>query len=450
MRTVCALGRAVVAGVLVVGSYVAASAMDVDDAARLAVETNPVIDQAAANRRAVDSELQQAYGAFLPKLDLRGEYGPEKTDQPRGLSAANNDTWRFGRSTTVTGSLVLFSGFERLNDVYRQQARVEGAALRVLERAELTALRAVEVYLDVIRLRRQAESARTNLNVHRGIDRIVTDRQEGGAATEGEVFQISERAQLADSVLARIVQEVGEAEARFFKVIGARPVNLRQPGVPPTGAVGLEAISQKAFNDNSTLRALDQDIEAAFRAVEATQSLFLPEVSLRGEQTWGEDIDGTPGRNDETAVKLVFSWNLFNGGIDIARRSELKERLGEAKITHEVNRRDIQEIVESSWVTLNRAGARIAALQRRVDASRRLVRAYQEEYELGRRSLLNLLDAQNSLFNSEIELANVINIRVFAAYRLLAASGEILAAMNIQRPVEATRGPAGLFGYAKD
>ncbi|MEO0979930.1 MAG: TolC family protein, partial [Pseudomonadota bacterium] len=121
----------------------ASVAADLRQVVQEAVSTNPDVLESAANRRARDNEYRRSQGAFLPTLDLSAELGPERLDRPNSFSAEENDEWRFSKEFTVTVQQLLFDGFASVNEVYRQSARVDGAALRVMERSEAIALDAV-------------------------------------------------------------------------------------------------------------------------------------------------------------------------------------------------------------------------------------------------------------------------------------------------------------------
>jgi len=431
-RTICFYGAMLF--LVAVGMPGGAHAISLEQAARQAVETNPVIDESSANKRAVKQELNQAFGTFLPTLDLSGEIGRQWVNRPESLDPIDNKKWRTDRQITATANQVLFKGFERLNELYRQAARVDGAAFRVLERSEFIALKTSEVFIELNRLAKFEWISSANVDKHEEILSLVQRRKDGGKASASEVFQVQERTELARSILARIHQEKAEARAQFRKLVG-QPAGGLLPARLPNGLPrNLDQATNLARGRNSALQVADADVDSAHYEYQKSHSAFMPTVGVQARAQHGDEISGTPGRNDEKSVMLRMSWNLFNGGIDRARRAELMERLGEAESGRDIKRRDIDEAVEQAWAAYIKTGARIRALNGRADASEKLVGSYFEEYELARRSLLDLLDAQNSLFNAEIELSNVVNIRKVAAYRLLAATGQILDALHIERP----------------
>ena len=439
------VSRFFIAVFAVAGMSDGASSMSLKEAVERAVTTNPRVLEAAANRRSIDHELEQAYGAFLPKLDLDTSFGTQVIDRPNSLSDENNRTWRLARDATAVARHTFFDGFARSNEVYRQAARIDGAAARVLERAELVALDAIESYLDVVRHERILAAADRNVGVHRELLSLVRSRVRGGSSTEGELHQAEERVAAVEAVRADVLRDLGAARARFENVVGAPPSRLagtRPPrGLPKTQAMAIAM----ARNNNPALQAGTSDVEAADAEFDKSTGLFLPKVGVEGRASVGEDLDGTPGRNNEFAVKMTMTWNLFNGGADVGRRRQLGEKVTESKLRLDQLRRTVDETVRRSWSDIGSNDVRLRALRKQTVAADGVIANYNKEYEAGLRDLLDLLIAQNSAFNARLQLISSESISVFARYRLLASVGGLLDNFGIAAPAGSEIGaPEGL------
>ena len=160
----------------------------------------------------------------------------------------------------------------------------------------------------------------------------------------------------------------------------------------------------------------------------------LPQLYLEGNATRGEDLDGTPGRNDELEAKVVLSWKLLDGGIRRNRESELSERTSEKVAEQMVLVAQLTEEVETSWARLTTGSAEVEAITRQVRQDAKVVAAYQDEYSANKRSLLDVLDAENSRFASQFELSNVRALHLFSSYELLAQMGVLLDTLGIEAP----------------
>lgn len=418
-----------------------AGAMSLQQAVERAVTTNPRVLEAAANRRSIDQELGQSYGAYLPTVDLNGGIGPQFIDRPESLDSDTNRAWRSSRDVGVSANFTFFDGFARANETYRQGARVDGAAARVMERAELVGLDAIETFLDVNRHLRILAAADENVRIHRELLSRVRSRVEGGSSTEGELRQAEERVAAVLAGRADILSELGAARARFENVIGVAPGSLgrvsRPKGMP--GSQG-QAIAAARANHPS-LQAGASDVDAADAEYDKTKSLFLPTLGVQGRASLGEDLDGTPGLNNEFAVRFSMSWNLFNGGIDVKRKRQQAERVTESRMRLDQLRRTVDETVRRSWSDITSNDVRIAALRQQTTASEAVIVNYNREFEAGLRDLLDLLIAQNSAFTGQVQLISAETIAVFARYRLLASTGQLLSSMDISPPPEAVDAP---------
>ncbi|WP_321504546.1 TolC family outer membrane protein [Breoghania sp.] len=416
------------------------AAMDLREAVQTAVTTNPNILESTANRRARDFELRRAQGAFLPSLSVSGNIGGQRLDRPNSFTRNNNDTWRTRKQVSVAVEQLIFDGFGSVNEIYRQAARVDGAALRVMERSEAIALNATEAYIDVIRHAAILTQARLNVNKHRSIFSDVRQRFDGGETGAADLSQAQERVAATEIIVADIRQSLLETIAKFEKIVGQKPGKLApaKPALVPAGPV--DHLVDIAAMQHPEIQAALADVDAVRYEYDAAKSPFMPRVSLQGIASFGDDLDGVEGRNNEYAGKLVFSWNLFNGGKDMARRMEYAERLTESQVRVDSVRREIKEAIERSWAAVQTGNAKIRAISQQVAANRKVVDGYRQEYDIGQRTLLDVLNAENALFNSKIDLISARAIYAFATYQLRGTTGDLLAYLDVTPAAEAVNG----------
>ena len=141
--------------------------------------------------------------------------------------------------------------------------------------------------------------------------------------------------------------------------------------------------------------------------------------------------------HEDYAGKVVMSWDIFRGGQDVWRRSEMAERYTEATMRHARLQRDANESIDKAWNARTVTVTRIAALTRQLEADRKTIAAFQKEYELGQRSLIDLLNAQNQFFNASVSLTSARALIIFADYQLLAAMGTLIEYLKAPPPVDA-------------
>jgi len=437
----------------------AAEVFSINDALRQAMQTNPGVGEASANRRATESELRQTQSTLLPQVRIDASYGPEKFDQSPGVISsslqvptAGSGPWRNGSQESVVVRQLLFDGFASIHDVWRQTARVNAAASRVKERTELLALDAAEAYVDVARYMRLVSLAQQNVVNHEKIFSNVNSRFSGGRAGEGDLEQSRERVENARAALAEFQRSLDDARAKYRKVVGLEPINLRFPG-PLRGMPGSrdEALAV-TLRFNSTIAAAQSDVDAAKHAFRVTDGSFVPKFYLEGRATHYDNAfpyvtsPGNPSvTHEDYSGKVVMSWDIFRGGQDAWNRSEKAERFTEATMRHARLQRDAYESIDKAWNGRTITATRIAALTRQLEADRKSIAAFQKEYELGQRSLIDLLNAQNQYFNAAVSLTSARGVIVFADYQLLAAMGTLIEYLKAPPPVDAA--PVDLLSF---
>jgi adhesin transport system outer membrane protein len=414
-----------------------AQPFSINDALREAIQTNPGVGEASANRRATESELRQTQGTLLPQVRLEANAGPERFTQQIVPAPAGSGTWMHGREASVVVRQLLFDGFTSINEVWRQTARVNASAFRVRERTELIALDAAEAYIDVVRYTRLVELARQNVANHNAIFNNVESRYKGGRSGEGDLQQALERVEASKAALSEFERSLEDARAKYRKIVGIEPFNLRFPGTLKGMPASKDASLAVALHHNATLQASQADTDAARHAFHATSGSFVPTVSLEGRASRGIDSNTYVGRRDDVSGKVVMSWDIFRGGQDTWKRTEMAERYNEQNMRHAKLQRDALESIDKAWSARTITASRIAALTRQLAADRKAIDAYRKEYELGQRSLIDLLNAENQYFNAAVSLTSSRGVIVFADYQLLAAMGTLLDYLKAPPPVEA-------------
>jgi adhesin transport system outer membrane protein len=418
------------------------------DAILQAVQTHPSIGEAAANRRATESELRQNQGTLLPQVRLEASIGPERLNRHITPPPLGNGKWVNGREASVVVRQLLYDGFTSINEIWRQAARTDAAAARVFERSELAALDAAEAYIDVTRYLQLVDLASRNAQTHRGIFGNVRARFEGGRTGEGDLQQSQERVASAEAALAEFRQRLDEARATYRNAVGLEPFNVSFPGrlrgLPATKDEALAA----ALRHNPTVLAAGLDAKAARHGFDATAGQFGPTITLEGSALHGVNTDSLAGAREEYSGKVVARWDIFQGGQTSWRRVEAAERMAEQTERHARLQRAAFESIDKAWAARTITGERAAALTRQVESARKVVGAYTKEYELGQRTLIDLLNAENQLFNALVSLVSTRGVAVFADYQLLAAMGkltEYLKAPTLAEAEPLSMAPMGLY-----
>ena len=189
-----------------------------------------------------------------------------------------------------------------------------------------------------------------------------------------------------------------------------------------------------ALDHHPRLRAMRAEIDVADFDVEQFKSSLYPQVYLEGNASRGFDLDGTPGKSDELKGMIVLNWKLYDGGARTNRIEELNERASVKIAEYDVAVRELQEQIDIAWVRYREGGNQVAAVRKQLNQNKRVLAAYEKEYEANKRSLLDVLDAESSRFASEFDLSNVGAIQKFSGYQLVATSGRLLSYFGVEAP----------------
>ncbi len=422
----------------------AAFARPLEETVQLALETNPEVGVVQADREAIEQELRQARALRFPSLDARAAAGPEYTNSPgtrnRTTRPPGGDasTTLLRLESQLTLTQMLFDGFETRSEIDRQFARLDSAARRVREASEFIALDAIEAHLDVLRNQVLVELAEQNVADHQRILGQVRELERVGGGTIADVRQTEARVAAAETSLATAMGNLRDAQARYIAVVGLPAEDLLDPAAPfialPESA---EAAADRASFSNPTVLIANADIEAAKAELTGAQAAYYPRLDLEAGVGANENLDGIRGGNVDAQALVVLRYNLFRGGADVAREREAYFRIKQARETLRNVRRSAEEEARISYNALRTAQARVEALRGQAEATRATRDAYAQQFDLGQRSLLDLLDSENELFIARTNLVTGEVTEVFAVYRVLAVIGDLLMVMDIDPPKEA-------------
>jgi adhesin transport system outer membrane protein len=420
------------------------------DALAIGVATNPEYGSVAASRRATDEELNQGKALFLPSIDVNGDIGFEHSDDP-GTRAGNDgddeeDLTR--KQIGVTLTQMLFDGWEAKYEVERQQARVKSSADRVRETAELVGLSIVESYLEVMRQRQLLMIARENVQQHTGIFDQIAEGIEAGRSTRADGDQVSARLASARATESSIKEALRVAEANYRREVGDAAGTLEMPVIPYEMLEN--DVEQQVFQTlaySPTLDIFASDIEVAYAEAQGTKSTQYPQFDLQLNARTGEDLGGTEGEDTSASALVVLNWNLYRGGADVARAREFVHRHQQSKEARAEAARSVESDVRQTWASMVSSSERAEQFALQAQANTGVVSAYKDQFNLNRRTLLDVLDSQNELFVSQSNTVNAEFLEMLAVYRLLALKGVLLPTIGVDYPRESVVATGDTWSY---
>jgi len=402
------------------------------------LSTNPDVLITVHNRWAADERVHQAQAGYLPSIELSAGYGRESSDNPSRYSDSSVDLMR--QELGLTLSQILFDGFAVKNDTEKQQSKVESAAYQTYETSENIAMRTIEVYLEILRRQEVLELSKDNVVILQDIQKQIQEIFQGGAGRRADVQQSSSRIALAESYLVNAQGLLRDAETEYLRVTGEEATGLQPPDTSTfesTLPISVELAFDTTLNKHPALKVAKAELEAAQAAHEQTNANFLPRFNLEIGVNKNKNIEGIAGDNDDVSAMVRMRYNLYQGGSHQARRQETAELVETAKETIRRTRRILEEELRRAWNSLLTVRARLVYLQQHVTATTQVVESYKEQFKLGQRSLLDVLDSENELFNAKVSLVTAQYTETLSIYRLLNTMGLLLDTLKIKRPAAA-------------
>ena len=413
------------------------SAVTVEEAVRTALETNPDVGIVAENRRAVGYELEQARAGYRPRVDVTSSTGYQWTNDTttRARSNVNNGKKYVGLPRYELGmtlSQMLFDGYATDGEVERQKSRLISASRRVRETSELIGLDAIEAYLEALRQRELTSLAEDNVALHQENVELVQKKAAGGAATVADVQQAQSRLASSLATLEESKSRLRDADTTYSRIIGERPKDLNRP-TPPSWALpkSVDVGIYLALQNNATISVTKADLDTSVKEFQGTNSSFWPTVNLELAGNASRNVDGTRGGDYDASALVTMNYNLFNGNADINRRNEFIARIAEARQRYNRIVRVTEEEMRLAWNALESARERARVQRREVEANDTVSRTYRQQFDLGGRNLLELLDAENELFLSKGNLVTTEYLEIFAVYRILSNAGILLSVLDV-------------------
>lgn len=413
-----------------------------EEAVITALETHPSIDVDQATAKADDIAVDAARAGYFPSLNIVAasvgyqRYQVKQKLKPPLSFPLNGHATQVVSNPTIILSQTIFDGLATPFAV--QRARDEAAAAyAILGRTrEQVAFQAITAYVNLLSQQRLLILANELIKKHQEILEMVKKRVKGGISTIADVYQVESRLDAAIATKEKTEGQLEVAYADFIEAVGFRPNDtLEAPFLPvdPLG-LGIECILTRISQNNPNVVVEANNLKVAEAALNQTLSPFLP--TIRAQLISNTPVinqTGTHGWQGSQTAQLVLDYNLFSGGKDWANFKAQRERVVAAKKSVDVAKRNAAKVGRSAWGTYTNDLDQIAELEKTVVVNQKLGRAYELQFALVSRPLLDLLDAYLSYYRSKNDLISAEAERDNNHALLLAAMGDLSCAiMNKQ------------------
>jgi outer membrane protein len=396
--------------------------------------TNPQILAERARLRATDEELSQANAGWRPKVTINGSATWSEDFNNSALSSGETTGW----SANVTASQTLFEGgrIGAQREIARAQIRAGRASLRGVESQILLA--AVFAYMDVVRDTAVLELSQRQVEVLERERQASQDRFDVGEITRTDVAQAEARLSGARTALTQSEAQLEASRSSYLRVIGSAPQDLEGRPAMPRLPKSFEEAVESAMAINPSLVAAREQALAARSGVDLAVSGLMPNVNLQAQYSRGERNNDNPLFNnndtDSASVGIGATIPLYQGGSEYSDIRQAKQTYSQSRLLATQAEREAVEAVKNAWEGLAATRDAIKSAQDQVRANEIAYEGVRQEAEVGARTTLDVLNAEQELLNSRVTLVTNERNEYVAAYGLLAAMGR-LSATDLSLPV---------------
>ena len=403
-----------------------------------ALKSNPEIQIALAREDDAKWGVSQARSGYMPHMNMAVAIGGEFNEpqiggsttlrRGEGIVTLNQNVWDFGTTT---------------NDIKRARATYRSAQWATRERIEAIAYDITTAYLTVLQAQKLVALADESIAAHQKILKTVTIQNDLGLTTPADVSRAKARLENVQSQREdrkSSLEQARESYRRLTDHLPATAVDI------PSAQAALPASVDDAVNmidDHSPRMAQAvQDRRSLDRQLASQTGTFFPKVGLQAQGNWKDDVQGRTGSNRDARAMVTITYNFFNGGADIALRNRIAARLREADYELDRRRREVAQDIRIDFNAMEAARAKIATIESEIASSERVVQLYAQQFREGRRTVFDLLDSQQILFDARANRVVNGTAKMLSEFRVLQKLGGLFDHVSRGEPLPEIAVPA--------
>ena len=417
--------KSVVLSCLLVSFSNANDKFTMDEMLNEVIKKDSEIQERLYQFESIVQEVEMSKSGYLPKLDLIGRSGKKNT-KSWDPSEKDNYDYSIGSLKAVQN---IFDGFGTTHATNRDVARAQAAYNKYLEVAQDKMKRAIVAYIDVIKYGKLVKITEDNIKIHEKIKEKVDERYKKGYGTKSELERVTGRLSLAISNHVSAKSNYADAKIKFRKALDKNidAKDLETPNFKYTLPNNFDEALQKSIKNNPSMLVSEHDKEVSKEALEYAKRNNYPTLDVELEATRYNNKNGSnvDSRDEDYSAMLVMNYNLYNGGKDQAEKLKYKslQKFEAAhKQTLEEELKESLDLAWNSYVMLNEQLTYQKEYQKYTENSKE---AYFEEFQLGRKSLIDLLDIQDEINSIKMQITSNEYEILISKYRILDATGEL-------------------------
>lgn len=412
-------------GFLTAGDTPATGAVSLQEVFQDITRTDPTILEAYNRYQSVLAEREIAKSEFRPTIGTTLSGGPEWTD---GVPTDDKSESLFATTATLFARQNLYNGGRSTAFVAETDARILAAAYDVLDVANNVYLACAEAYINVIKARDLLQIAEENALTQEQIMRQVREKTDAGFNRVSELYNSESRLSLAKASYISRQQDLNQALVYFHRQFGRllQPEQFvkPEPAYAPTGT--LPETVDLALKRHPALKVAKYNIETRRYTYEKSLAADRPSLDLELKSQYRNDTGGEEGDTTQNGAYLTLSYNFWDGGLREGEQARDQMAIRKEHQRSYIERRNVNETVRLAWNIMEAENYKTKYLADHVAQSAKTLEAFKEEYYVGRRTLLDLLNMENEYTDSKISMADSDFAHLTALYRLMQATGALL------------------------
>ena len=405
----------------------AVNAENLNEALVSAYAGNPTLGAERARQRATDEQTAQALSGWRPTVNAGADAAVTHINTNPDPTHTRTGTF-YPADLSITLTEPVFRGFKTVKGVKRAEATVEAGRQNLLAVEQQTLFDTVTAYMNVIRDRRILMLRERNVKVLQEQLRSSQERFNVGEVTRTDVAQSRARLSLSESTVAEAKSNLAASIATYTKIVGHGPGSLKYPALPKLPKT-LESANALAEKINPNILAAAFIAEAARHNVGVVAGDLLPTVTVEASATRTiqdlEHVDN--GNTDQVTLLGRVSVPLYEAGSVYSAVREAKQTESQRRIEIIGAARTVREAVITAWNFLIASRETIVSSKSQVSANTLALEGVKQEYLVGSRTTLDVLNAESELLDSQVILAQAERDQIVAAYQILGSVGQLTA-----------------------
>ena len=391
------------------------------------ITANPEVQARYHAYEGAGYEQEAVKGGYYPKADIVSTLRKQEDIDGTKLQKSTGTAIPSFNNELVLRQMI-FDGFATRNEVNRLNHAKRVRYYELQSTMQTTSLEFVKAYIDILRYRELTELAKTNYVVHKQLFDRIQERVNAGVARRVDLEQALGRMALAEANLLTETTNLHDVTVRMQRILGELPPEtLEAPNFFSSGTEATAADALRvAYLQNPDLLSTIEDIQASKDEVKGKKSRYSPRLDLQARKNLGISNDGRNSTSSADVVELTMNFNLFNGFSDKNIISQTEEKLNTAEDKRDKACVDTRQLVSIAYNDITSLKEQLVYRDQHQKSIENAREAYRKQFDIGQRSLLDLLDTENEYFQAKRTYV-LTEYDIQAAYaRVYAGQGELL------------------------